>query len=83
MYLVELVAGQLMRMVARLARSTIRNVAADAARVYVSDGTSVYSLADDGLVLVTATAGGSLRVHDGSLFVLDPAHRLLARLAPR
>jgi hypothetical protein len=79
----EAEVGKPLRLVARLAESTIRSVAADADHVYVSDGTSVFSLSDDGVVLVTATAGGSLRVRDGALLVLDPAKRTLIRLAPR
>jgi hypothetical protein len=51
--------------------------------VYFSDGAAVYSLADDGIVLVTATAGGTLRVRDDAILILDPARHLLVRLAPR
>ncbi len=74
--------GEEMRMVARLAESTITSVAGDDERVYVSDGAAVFALADEGPVLVTGTAGGSLRLRDGALLVLDPAHRSLVRLAP-
>jgi hypothetical protein len=79
----EVTPGQPMRMVAHLGRSTITAVAGDRERVYVSDGAAVYALAQGGVVVVTDTAGGALRVRDGALLVLDPRRRLLVRLQPR
>lgn len=79
----EATAGKPMRMIVRLEGSTIRSVAAEGNRVYASDGAAVYAIADDGIVMVSATAGGTLRVRDGALFVLDPARPLLLRLPPR
>ena len=78
----EATPGRRMRLVAHLRGAAIRSVAADDRHVYLSDGAAVYALGKD-LELVTATAGGTLRVRGGALLVLDPAHHLLLRLAPR
>ena len=75
--------GRPMRMVVRLAETSIRSVAADEDRVYFSDDKTVYALADDGFAVVTDKMGGTLRVRGGALLVLDPSQPLLVRLAPK
>lgn len=75
--------GKPMTVAARLGGGAkIVSIAADGARLYLSDGSSVYALVGRHVERVGAIPGGLLRVHDHALFVLDPATRLLVRVSP-
>jgi hypothetical protein len=78
----EATEGQPMRVLASLpGERRIRSVAADAAtgRVYVSDGRAVFSLLDGCVGLMSSSFGGTVRVRDGALLVLDPVRRVVVR----
>lgn len=71
------------KLIAYLGSEAIGSIAAseDGTRVYFSDGASVFAVTGGCVDLVTRELGGTLRVMDGALLVLDAKHRLLVRFA--